>query len=132
MKKLFLSVFLTLFAVCLLGLVFPGAGLAQMYHPAKVYTLEDGSLKEVVDAEIITTLMRDVRDKKCFLTILGPKGAQSNMRLFVGNNYGRNVRPSEKSVYIISCPPKPERGEPPGAVCGYIGGVYKCCPPTCR
>jgi len=133
MKKVCLSVLLILFAYCLFAAVYPGASYAQLQHPGKVYiTQGDGSLKEITNPEEIAALMKKVRDKKCALTILGPKSAQQNMKDFVKKGYGNNVKPSDKSVYIISCPPEAQAGEPPGAICGYIGGVYKCCPPTCR
>jgi|WetSurMetagenome_2_1015567.scaffolds.fasta_scaffold06843_3 hypothetical protein len=135
MKKVCLSVLLILFAFCLFAAVFPDASYAQRQDPGKVYIYTEqggGSLKEVIIREEIADLMKKVRDKKCALTILGPKSAQQNMRSFIQKDYGNNVKPSDKSVYIISCPPEAQAGEPPGAVCGYIGGVYKCCPPTCR
>ncbi len=134
MKKVCVSVLLIVFTVCVFAMVFPNACFAQRLYPGKVYIYTEqqgGSLQEVTRSEEIADLMKKVRDKKCALTILGPKSAQQNMKTFV-RDYGSNVKPSEKSVYIVSCPPEAQPGEPPGAVCGYIGGVYKCCPPTCR
>jgi len=127
MKKVFVSIFLILFVCCAVGIVFPSTSVAQTkYYPKKVYVpTGEGSLKEITEASDIAQLYDGVRDKKCLLTVIGPQGELPRMDRFRQSGYS-HLRPlSDKAVYIISC------GVGGDAWCRAVGGVQKCCPPSC-
>lgn len=124
MKKAFLAIALIFFVVFAIDSAFIGFSFAQnKFYPGKVYvTQEDGSLKEVTNPKEIEELYMKVKSKECSLTILGSKNDVPRMDRFRQNGYAHRLKPSDKAVYIISC------GE---GWCRTIGGVQKCCPPTC-
>lgn len=126
MKKTFVSIILILFVCCAIGILLPSTGIAQTkFYPKKVYVATgDGSLKEVTDPGEIAKLYNNVKDKKCSLTIIGPRNTLPKMDKFKRDGFAHSRQPSETAVYIISC------GTGDGG-CRTVGGVLKCCPPTC-
>jgi len=126
MKKVSASILLILFVCCAIGMVLPRTSFAQnKFYPTKVYvTTGDGSLKEVTDPKEIERLYKQVQAKNCSLTIIGPKSALPKMDRFKRDGFAHSMKPSETAVYIISC------GTGDGG-CRTVGGVPKCCPPTC-